>query len=71
MADRSQTSTDLSVYVYGGLHKVLTLPAHVLVGKDKAENVPLSVPIFNAIMNESQINVVSFCKTKSIIVYSV
>ena len=27
MADRSQTSTGLSVYVYDGLHKVLTLPA--------------------------------------------
>ena len=27
MADRSQTSTGLSDYVYGGLHKVLTLPA--------------------------------------------
>ena len=37
MAGRSQTSTDLSVYVYGGLHKVLTLPAHVLLGKDKSE----------------------------------
>ena len=27
IADRSQTSTGLSVYVYGGLIKVLTLPA--------------------------------------------
>ena len=27
MADRSEASTDLSVHVYGGLHKVLTLPA--------------------------------------------
>ena len=33
MADRSQTSTGLSVYVYGGLHKVLTLPATVLLAK--------------------------------------
>ena len=33
MVDQSQTSTDLSVYVglYGGLHKVLTLPANVLL----------------------------------------
>ena len=30
MANRSQTSTGLSVYVYGRLHKVLTLPATVL-----------------------------------------
>ena len=29
MADRSQTSTGLSVHLYGGLHKVLTLPANV------------------------------------------
>ena len=29
MADRSQTSTGLSVYVSVGLHKVLTLPAAV------------------------------------------
>ena len=27
MADRSQTSRGVSVYVYGGLHKVFTLPA--------------------------------------------
>ena len=35
MADRSQTSTGLSVYVhvYGGLHKVLTLPVTVLLAK--------------------------------------
>ncbi len=33
MADQSQTSTGLSVYVYGGLHKVLTLPATVLFAK--------------------------------------
>ena len=33
MADRSQTSTGLSVYVYGGSHKVLTLPANVLLAK--------------------------------------
>ena len=33
MADRSQTSTGLSVYVYGGLHKALTLPALVLLAK--------------------------------------
>ena len=33
MADRSQTSTGLSVYVYGGLHKVLTLPAIFLLAK--------------------------------------
>ena len=30
MADRSQISTGLSVYVYGGLHKVLTLPATLI-----------------------------------------
>ena len=34
MADRSQTFTSgLSVYVYGGLHEVLTLPATVLLAK--------------------------------------
>ena len=33
MADRSRTSTGLSVYVYGGLHKVLTLPAILLLAK--------------------------------------
>jgi hypothetical protein len=33
MADRSQTSTGLSVYVSGGLHKVLTLPKTVLLEK--------------------------------------
>ena len=35
MADQSQsqTSRGLSVYVYGGLHKVLTLPATVLLAK--------------------------------------
>ena len=33
MADRSQTSTALSVYVYDRLHKVLTLPATVLLAK--------------------------------------
>ena len=33
MADRSQTSTGLSVYTSGGLHKVLTLPATVLSAK--------------------------------------
>ena len=33
MADRSQTSTGLSVYVYGGLHKVLTLPAIFLLAQ--------------------------------------
>ena len=32
-AYRSQTSTGLSVYVYGGLHKVLTLPTTVLLAK--------------------------------------
>ena len=31
MADRSQTSTGLSVRVYGGLHKVLTLSETVLL----------------------------------------
>ena len=33
MADRSQTSAGLSVYVYGGLHKVPTLPVTVLLAK--------------------------------------
>ena len=33
MADRSQTFTGLSIYVYGGLHKVLTPPAIVLLAK--------------------------------------
>ena len=33
MADRSQTSTGLSAYISGGLHKVLTLPAIVLSAK--------------------------------------
>ena len=33
MADRSQTSTGLLVYIYGGLHKVCTLPATVLLAK--------------------------------------
>ena len=31
MADRSQTSAGLSVHVYGGLYKVLTLSAAVLL----------------------------------------
>ena len=33
MADQSQTSTGVSVYEYGGLHKVLKLPATVLSAK--------------------------------------
>ena len=33
MTDRSPTSTGLSIYVNGGLHKVLTLPATVLLAK--------------------------------------
>ena len=33
MADRSGTSTGFSVYAYGGLHKVLTLSATVLLAK--------------------------------------
>ena len=33
MANRSQTSTGLSVYVYGGLHKVVTLPATSFASK--------------------------------------
>ena len=33
MTDRSQTSTGLSECVHGGLHKVLTLPATVLLAK--------------------------------------
>ena len=33
MADRSQTSTGFTAYVYGGLHKVLTLPATVFLAK--------------------------------------
>ena len=39
MADRSQTSTGLSAYVSGGLHKVLTLPANV-VSKNQFCHVP-------------------------------
>ena len=42
MADRSQTSTGLSVYVYGGLHKVLTPPAIVLLAKKQFCNVSLT-----------------------------
>ena len=42
MADRSQTSSGLSVYVHGGLHKVLTLPATVLLAKKQFCNVPVS-----------------------------
>ena len=41
MADRSQTHTGLSVYVYiiyGGLHKVLTLPATVLFAPPPKKN---------------------------------
>ena len=34
--NRSQTSTGLSVYVYGGLYKVLTLPAPVLLTKNNS-----------------------------------
>ena len=34
MADRSQTSTGVSLYVYGELHKVLTLPATLLLAKN-------------------------------------
>ena len=30
MADRSQNSTDLSVYISGGLHKLITLPTVLL-----------------------------------------
>ena len=33
MADQSQTSTGLSVYVCGGLHSVRTLPTNVLLAK--------------------------------------
>ena len=33
MANRSQTSTGLSVYAYDGLHEVLTLQATVLLAK--------------------------------------
>ena len=33
MANRSQTSTGLSVYVYGGLHKEPKLPATVLLAQ--------------------------------------
>ena len=33
MANRSQTYTGLSVYVYGRLHKVRTLPATFLLAK--------------------------------------
>ena len=36
MACLSQTSTGLSVYVHGGLHKVLTLPATVLQVKNNS-----------------------------------
>ena len=45
MADRSQTSTGLSVYVYDGLHKVLTLPATV-VRKKQFCNVPIRKCLF-------------------------
>ena len=41
LADRSQTSTGLSIYVYDGLHYVLTLPATFLPAKP-SRNVPLS-----------------------------
>ena len=40
MDDLSQTFTGLSVYVYGGLHKVLTSSATVLLAKQFC-NVPL------------------------------
>ena len=44
MADRSQTYTGLSLFVYGGLHKVLTLPENVLLAKKKQLcNVPLTL----------------------------
>ena len=33
VTNRSQTSTGLSVHGYGGLHKVLTMPATVLLAK--------------------------------------
>ena len=33
MAYLAQTSTGLSVYVYGGLHKVITLPATFFASK--------------------------------------
>ena len=33
MTDQSQTSIGLSVYGFGGLHKVLTLPATVLLAE--------------------------------------
>ena len=33
VADQSQTSTGLSAYISGGLHKVLTVPATVLLAK--------------------------------------
>ena len=41
MAVWSQTSTFLLVYVYRGLHKVLTLPVTVLLAKKQFCNVPL------------------------------
>ena len=44
MANRSQTATGLSVYVYGGLHKVVTLPATVLLAKKKKKPI-LSQPL--------------------------
>ena len=47
MADRSQTSTGLSVYVHGGLHEVLTLPTTVLLAKTIFCNVPLTVTPFD------------------------
>ena len=47
MADRSQTSTGLSVYVYGGLHvnKALTLPATVLLAKTNSVMFLLNVEL--------------------------
>ena len=41
MAVQSQISTGLSVYVYGGLHKVLTLPATAFK-QNQFCNVPLN-----------------------------
>ena len=44
MADQTQTSTGLSVY--GGLHKVLTLPLPATVLLAKFCNIPLSMTAF-------------------------
>ena len=51
MADRSQTSTALSVYLYGGLQKMLTLPATVLL-----DNFPYGATTFSLIFTKKDIS---------------